>query len=175
MKNLLTLLVVALCTVTHAQKGLMFPEIIGMDLNNKQVNIPPNNGKYSVVAIAFGRDAEDALRKWMQPLYETFVKKEEAAGGMSPAEVNDANFYFVPLIAGFKKVVEDFKKETDKEFWKYVIDSERTDVKANQKKLGLKDSDIPYFFVLDKSGKIVEVQSGTYNATKLDKLEDAIE
>lgn len=146
-----------------------------MNLEEKGVTIPVNNGKYTLIAIAFSRAAEDNLRTWLNPLYETFVYKDKNSSGLSPAEVNDVNFYFIPLISGFKKVRDIFKKETDKEFWQYIVDTEKTNIKAIQKTLNIKDDNLPYFFILNKEGIIIETVSGNFQPAKLDKLEDAIE
>lgn len=159
----------------RAQNNVVFPVINGITLEGKEVTLPLHNDKYSLIAIAFSRKAEDDLRRWLNPLYETFVHKEKNSNGFSPAEVNDVNFYFIPLISGFKKFADDFKKGTDKEFWQYIVDTEKTDIKEIHKKLALKDDNTPYFFILDKGGKVVEMQNGTYQSIKLDKLEDAVE
>jgi predicted transcriptional regulator len=55
------------------------------------------------------------------------------------------------------------------------MDTEKTDIKAKQKLLEITDAKIPYFFVLDKDGKILNVQNGNFSEAKLDKLEDALE
>lgn len=157
-----------------AQKGKVFPTVKGIALDDKATTLPVKNGKYSVIAIAFNRDAEELLKKWLNPLYENFMKKGEP-GNFDMAELYDVNFVFIPMIAGFKRIAEDFKKGTDKEFWPYIMDTEKTDVKELQKQLGVEDNKIPYFFVLDKTGKIVDVQSGKFTDDKLEKMEDAIE
>ena len=117
-----------------------------MNLEEKGVTIPVNNGKYTLIAIAFSRAAEDNLRTWLNPLYETFVYKDKNSSGLSPAEVNDVNFYFIPLISGFKKVRDIFKKETDKEFWQYIVDTEKTNIKAIQKTLNIRMTIYPIFY-----------------------------
>lgn len=154
-------------------RAQQFPSLKAVSLAGKEITVPENNGKYTVVAIAFSRNAEEDLRRWLNPLYETFVHTEKNAGGLSPAEVNDVNFYFIPLISGLKKLADDFKNKTDKEFWPYILDTEKTDIKALEKALQVKDDNAPWFFVLDKSGKVIEKQYGTFQPAKLDKLEDA--
>jgi hypothetical protein len=174
MKGLLCVILTLVSFILKPQ-AIIFPALSGVNLNGGSVHVPVSNGKYSVLAIAFSRKAEDDLRRWLNPLYETFVKVEKSAGGMSSSEINNVNFYFIPLISGFKKLADDFKKGTDKEYWQYIIDTEKTDIKAIEKKLSIKDDDVPYFFVLDKEGKIIETQSGNFQSPKLDKLEDAVE
>ena len=159
-----------------AQKGEKFPQLKGTALNDKSISIPVANGKYSVIAIAFHRSAEEDLKKWLNPLYDSFIKTEnESSTGFDMAEIYDVNFVFIPMIAGFRRVAEDFKKGTDKQFWAYIMDTEKTDIGVLHDRLHIQDNKIPYFYVLDKEGKIVEVQSGKFLQTKLDKLEEAVE
>lgn len=163
------------CFFSSAQKGLIFPTIHGVMLSNKNYTVPEKNGKYTVLGIVFHRSAEDELKKWLNPLYYTFIKKPEKKGKFDIAEIYDVNFVFIPMISGFKKLAEDFKKSTDEQFWDYIMDTEKTDVKKLQKDLGITDNKIPYFFVLDKNGKIIEMVSGNYNEDKVEILEDALE
>lgn len=159
-----------------SQKGTIFPTIKGTGLDDKAITVPFKNGKFTVLAIAFSRSAEDDLKKWLNPLFDAFIKAEkESSTGFDLAEVYDVNFVFIPVIAGFKRVADDFKQGTDKRFWGYVMDTEKTDVKALQKALRVEDNGIPYFYVLDAEGKIVESESGKFSNAKLDKLEDAID
>lgn len=174
MKRLILLSLVFSALFLNAQKGKQFPVVKGITLDDKAITLPVKNNKYSIVAIAFNRAAEDDLKKWLNPLYDNFMKKEKS-GNFDMAEIYDVNFVFIPMIAGFKRVADDFKKGTDKHFWPYIMDTEKTDVKELQKQLGVEDNKIPYFYVLDKEGKIVEMQSGKFTEDKLEKLEDAIE
>ncbi len=168
----LFLLSVALC---QAQKGNIFPETKGHSLIDKSVTIPFKNNKYSVIAIAYHRDAETDLKKWIQPMYNLFIKKEKTEGTIDVTDLYDVNFVFIPLISGFKKHADEFKKGIDKELWPYIVDTEKTDIKTLQKYLSVHDTKIPYFYVLDKAGKIVDIESGKYEDIKLDKIDDAIE
>jgi hypothetical protein len=173
MKNILVITALTLCFVATAQKGKDFPAVIGKSLNEKAMALPIKNGKETIVAIAFHRGAEDELKKWLNPLYYTFIKKEKGANKLDMSEVYDVNFVFIPMISGFKKIADDFKGGTDKEFWPYIMDTEKTDIKAVQKQLGITDNKIPYFFVVDKNGKVLEAQSGDFSEAKVDALEEA--
>jgi hypothetical protein len=170
--KLIALFVLGVLTAT-AQKGKNFPAIKGTALDEKPISIPSKNGKYSLIAIAYHRGAEDDLKKWLNPLYDNFIKKE-GGSNFDMADVYDVNFVFVPMISGFKRIADDFKSGTDKEFWSYIMDTEKTDIKELQKQLGVDDNKIPYFYVLDPEGKIVEAQSGKFSQAKMEKLEDAI-
>jgi len=176
MKNKLFIICLVIAGFLSAQKGDQFPTISGVSLNEQAMKVPALNGKYTLVAIAFHRGAEDDLKKWLNPLYNSFIQTGvESTKGIDMADVYEVNFVFVPMISGFKKLAEDFKQGTDKGFWPYIMDTEKTDIKALQKQLKVEDNKIPYFFMLDAQGKIVEVQSGSFNKTKLSKLEDAAE
>jgi ATP synthase subunit 10 len=174
MKNLVLIILVLICLHSTAQNGKQFPKMQGTTLDGKSLALPYKNNKYTVVAIAYSRDAEDDLKKWLNPLYSMFIKKGESSN-FDMAEIYDVNFIFIPMISGFKRIADDFKKGTDKEFWAYILDTEKTDVKELQAQLQVTDNKIPYFYVLDKNGKIVTTQSGKYTDDKIEKLEDAIE
>lgn len=167
-------LLLTLILTAGAQNGKVFPTVRGTTLDGKSITLPVKNGKYSVVAIAYHRGAEEDLKKWLNPLYDNFIVKESDGSGFDMADVYDVNFIFVPMISGFKRVADDFKKGTDKEFWSYIMDTEKTDIQGLQQQLGVEDNKIPYFYVLDKDGKVVEAQSGKYTEAKMTKLEDAI-
>lgn len=172
MKHLIIALSLIMATGAFAQKGKTFPKINGVDLTGNAVNLPFSNGKQTIIAIAYHRKAEDELKKWLNPLYYTFIKKGKGDSQFDVSEIYDVNFAFIPMISGFKKIANEFKAGTQKEFWPYIIDTEKTDISALQKELNAKDNKIPYFYVLDKNGKILEVQSGEYSEDKMDKLED---
>jgi hypothetical protein len=176
MKKTILLLCIFLHSISiNAQKGQTFPAVNGTCLNDKAMSLPLKNGKMTIVAIAFHRGAEDELKKWLNPLYYTFMKKPDKKDNkFDMAEIYDVNFVFIPMISGFKKIADDFKAGTQKEFWPYILDTEKTDVKGMQKQLGLKDNKIPYFFVLDKDGKILAMESGEYSEAKVDNLEEAV-
>lgn len=175
MKKIILICAIFIFSALKAQAQKAFPSIDGHLLNDKTIHIPQKNQKYSIVAIAYNRDAEYQLKEWLNPLYNVFIKKEKGSSQMDMAELFDVNFVFIPLISGFKKIEEDFKSNTDKEFWPYIMDTEKTDIKAVQKELSVENTKIPYFYVLNSEGKIVETQSGKFSEIKLDKLEDAIE
>jgi hypothetical protein len=175
MKIFIVLILGLISGIARSQTGLMFPPLKGNSLDDKTIKVPFNNGKYSLIAIAYDKDAEDNLKGWLNPIYDSFIKKGEDGGAFDVAELYDVNFIFVPMIHGFKKVKNEFKNGTDKEYWPYIMDTEYEDVKKVQETLRVKDTKIPYFYILDKEGKIIEVQSGAFSEQKLSKLEDAVE
>jgi predicted transcriptional regulator len=48
-------------------------------------------------------------------------------------------------------------------------------LKTYKEALDFEKKDIPYFFVLDKDGKIVYATSGKYTSAKLDEVEEVLE
>ncbi len=177
MKTRALLFFLVLAVPAFAQKGTLFPIVKGMSLSDKSMTVPAKNEKYSVIAIAYHRNAEDDLKKWLNPLFDSFIKVEgsESNSGFDMADIYDVNFVFIPMIAGFRRVADEFKKGTDKQFWQYIMDTEKTDVATLKETLNVQDDKIPYFYVLDGSGKVVEVQSGKFTQEKLEKLEEAVE
>lgn len=176
LRNVLLYVLISGAFSLTAQKGKQFPAIEGISLDEKRIVVPAGNDKFSVIAIAYNRDAEDALKKWLNPLYDAFIKTEGGSGsGFDMADIYDVNFVFIPMISGFKRFADEFKEKSDKQFWPYILNSGKTNIKAIQEELGVKDNKIPYFYVLDKEGKIIEVQSGSYTAAKLGKLEAVID
>lgn len=173
-KGIIVWAILLMVTGVKAQKGKAFPNINGVSLNEKSMSLPIKNGKETIVAIAFHRGAEEELKKWLNPLYYTFIKKPAGSNKLDMAEIYDVNFVFIPMISGFKKIADDFKKGTEKEFWPYIMDTEKTDIKDVQKQLGVTDNKIPYFFVVDKNGKVLEMVSGDFKEEKVDQLEDAV-
>jgi hypothetical protein len=176
MKTVLFSLLVTSSIVLSAQIGRTFPGLQGKTLNNESITLPAKDKKYTVLAIAFHRQAEEDLKKWLNPLITTFIKDQnEASKGIDLADVYDVNFIFIPMINGFQRFADEFKKDTDPRLWQYIMDTEKTDISLVQKSLSIEDNKVPYFFVLNASGTVVQVQSGKYSPAKIDKLEDAIE
>lgn len=175
MKNLLALTVLLAALNCKSQKGKTFPMMVGSTLENKGTSLPVKNGKQTIVAVAFNKSAETELKKWLNPLYNTFMVKASGPKTIDVSTVYDVNFVFVPMINGLKKVAEEFKNGTDKAFWPYIMDTEKTDMKDVELILGVKDKKIPYIFVLDKNGIVLDVQTGDYSESKIDAMEEAIE
>jgi hypothetical protein len=175
MKNIIITASLFCSLVANAQKGKDFPKIEGVTLDNKEHQLPITNGKISIVAIAFNKDAEDELKKWLNPLYNTFMVESKATKGMDLSTNYDVNFFFVPLIAGLKVIFEKFQATTDKGFWPYVLDTRKSDIKSVATLLGVTDRKIPYIFILDKSGKVLDFQTGEYSEDKIEAMEEVIE
>ncbi len=174
MKKAFAILLLAVTLSGAAQKGKTFPDTQGATLDDKEKSIPFKNGKVSILAVAFHRGAEDELKKWLNPLYNTFMVKSKAKT-LDMSAIYDVNFVFVPMIAGIKMIADEFKASTDKAFWPVVLDTKKSDMKAAATSLGVTDRKIPWIFVLDKDGKVIDVQTGEYSEAKIDAMEEAME
>lgn len=169
-KSLLLLLSFCLTTITFAQKGASFPELTGTTLEDKTISIPKQtNGKYTIVGLTYSQKSEDILKKWFQPMYETFIQDSEY----------DVNTYFIPMIGGIKEaaagtIEKQMKKKVDPVLHKHIL-LYRGDVGAYKKALELNEKDKPYFFVIDKQGKIVYTTSGEFSDEKLEAIEEIID
>lgn len=173
MKKLLSIIFICTSFFCYSQNGKTFPTIIGETLDGKAISLPINNKKKTIVAWVFSRSAEDELKKWLNPLYTTFMDKPKGKPAFGQT-VYDVNFVFIPLIGGLKKIREDFKATTDKGFWPFIMDTDKFDMKLQAELLGIKDKSIPYIMVLDKDGKIIDTQSGSYTEDKEEKIEEAV-
>ena len=50
-----------------------------------------------------------------------------------------------------------------------------TDIAVLKAQLKPGNEDVPYFYVIDTNGKIIEVVSGKFTEDKMDKLQEAID
>ena len=156
----------------EAQTGVQFPALSGTTLSGKQVNIPSDTkNKFTLLAIAYSQKSEKDLASWMQPIYETFLDKEMLF-------TYDVNMYFIPMIGGMKqmagdKIEQKLKEGTDKELHSNVL-VYKGSIADYKTSLKLDGKDKPYFYILDKSGKIVYVTSGEYTDKKMEEIEDKL-
>ncbi len=173
MKNIIAILITCLCINLKAQTK--FPILAGHTLEGTAVSLPlAGTKKFTIVGICYKRSAEEELKTWIQPMYDVFVAKPNAGDFFDVANYYDVNYFFIPLISGFKKAAADFKAATQKDLWKNVIDCD-TDIKLLKDQLKPSDDGTPYFYVIDTNGKIVETVSGKYTEAKMDKIQEAID
>ncbi len=184
-KTILSLLAVSLIAAAFTPKtgviGTLFPDMICEDYDGKVVNLPTDTkGKYTLLAVAFSSAAEADLKTWINPIYNKFIGKVDA----SQADVfdvsidYDVNLFFIPMFTGFNKLAsqtskDKIKSKTDKELYPYLLFYDGG--KTYKDELDFKKRDIPYFFVLDKTGKVQYTTSGKYDDSKLEKILDIIE
>jgi hypothetical protein len=175
MKQILLIITLCFCLNTTAQTTGPFPQLTGHTLEGTAVTIPlAGTKKFTIVGICYKRAAEEDLKTWIQPMYDIFVAKPNGTDYFDVASYFDVNYFFIPLISGFKKAATEFKAATQKDLWGNVVDCD-TDIKLLKDQMKPSDESIPYFYVIDLSGKIVEVVSGKYTEGKMDKIQEVID
>lgn len=149
----------------------LFPTLHGETTEGKSVTLPAAVADgFTIVAVAYGKKAEPLLEKWYAPAYARFVAKHGLFAGSYNAEL-----YLVPIFIGLNKsayapTMARLRKEVDADIARRVLfvkDGGRELIEA----LDMKDKDVPYFFVLDKDGRILKSLSGPFSVDRLDALE----
>jgi predicted transcriptional regulator len=64
-------------------------------------------------------------------------------------------------------------QDMDKDLKPHVL-FYKGEVSLYKKELAMEDKDKPYFFVLDKEGKIIYTTSGAYSETKMEQIEELV-
>ena len=161
-----------------AQKGEMFPYLEGVTLTDKELKLPEDTkGKFTLIGMAYSKKSEDDLKTWFNPVYNTFIHKSSSSlfGDIG----YDVNVYFIPMFTGVKKAAantaeKQMKKKTDPKLLPHVL-FYRGDLKTYKDALDFEKKDVPYFFVLDKDGRIVYATSGSYSDKKMKEVENLME
>jgi hypothetical protein len=159
------------------QVGRVFPDMEAETVEDKRVKLPLDvKGKYTLVGLAYSKKSEDELNSWFQPVFEKFIQK---TGGVLSDFSYDVNVYFIPMFTGINAAATGTAKRKaikniDPQLLPYVL-FYKGELKTYKEALDFEKKDIPYFFVLDPSGKIVFATSGKYSHDKMSKVEDAIE
>jgi len=161
--------------------GQMFPTIDCENYNGEKVHLPiAIKDKFTLIGMAFSNDAETDLKTWITPVYNKFIVKpdEKNAGAFAVSFDYDINLFFIPMFTGLNQLTgkhskEKIKANTDKDLYPYLLFYQGD--KTYKEELNFEKKDIPYFFVLDKSGKIVYATSGKYDSKKMDKIVDFLE
>jgi len=162
----------------HAQVvGKMFPPMEAESVEDKKVKLPDDvKGKYTLLGLAYSKKSEDELNSWFQPVFEKFIQK---TNGLMSGFGYDVNVYFVPMFTGVNAAATGTAKRKalkniDPQLLPYIL-FYRGELKPYKEALDFEKKDIPYFFVLDETGKIVYATSGKFTTAKLDQVEEAIE
>ncbi len=151
-----------------------FPVMAGETAEGHAVSLPPSGGEgYAVIALAYGSGAQADLEAWYEPAYLRFVAKHGLFAGSY-----SCNVWFVPVFTGLNKAAYDpsmrkLLKSAEPEMVDHVLFF-KGDFDPIQAQLGLKRSDIPYFFVIDGHGTIVHRTEGAFSDEKLDAMEEVM-
>ncbi|MFY0607443.1 MAG: hypothetical protein JXR10_12050 [Cyclobacteriaceae bacterium] len=176
MNKLLVITFYILSTAAFAQIGTTFPELEGENLVHGEITIPEDvAGTHTLVGLAFSKKSEKQLNTWFTPVYNQLIK-EPTPGLFSFAY--DVNVYFVPMLTGakrpaYQKVMEKVEKEVDKSLHPHVLFYKGT-LHEYKESLNIQDKDVPYFYLLDKNGKIIYATTGGYKQSKLQKVIDQL-
>jgi hypothetical protein len=178
-KLVVTTVVLALTLNVSAQVvGKMFPDMVAETVDDKKVSLPGDvKGKYTLLGLAYSKKSEDELNSWFSPVFSKFIQK--ASGGLMAGMGYDVNVYFVPMFTGINAAATGTAKKkaiknVDPQLLPYIL-FYKGELKSYKEALDFEKKDIPYFFVLDATGKIVYATSGKYSEEKMDAIEEKIE
>jgi hypothetical protein len=159
--------------------GKPFPAMQCEDYNGRKVNLPGETiGKYTLLGMAFSNDAEADLNTWLNPIYNKFIASNDNSDPFAVSNSYDINLYVIPMFTGANQLTsksskEKIKSHTEKELYPHLLFYEGA--KTYKEDLDFEKKGVPYFFVLDKNGKIVYATSGRYDDKKLEKIIDILE
>ena len=174
------LFIVSICLFSifcQAQVGHQFPLLTAKKLDDHEVILPKStHGKFTLLGLAYSKEAESDLATWFQPVYETFIHKDK--GGVFETESYDIHLFFIPMFTGLNQAahgqaVKEMKKGIDKNLWPYVL-IYKGEIKEYKTSLMMEKKELPYFFVLDKDGKVVYKTHGKYSDHKMEEIENLI-
>ena len=157
--------------------GKVFPSMDTETVDDKKVNLPLDvKGKYTLLGLAYSKKSEDELNTWLDPVFTKFVQK---ASGLIEGMGYDVNVFFVPMFTGINAAAAGTAKrkalkKMDPQLFPYIL-FYKGELKPYKEALDFERRDIPYFFVLDPTGKIVYATSGAYSDAKMDKVEESID
>ena len=152
----------AVMTSSYGQIGKMFPDLEAETVEDKKVSIPAEvKGKYTLIGMAYSKKSEDELNSWFQPVFEKFIQK---TSGILAGFSYDVNVYFIPMFTGVNAAATGTAKRKalkniDPQLLPYVL-FYKGELKPYKDALDFEKKDIPYFFVLDPTGKIIYATSG---------------
>jgi hypothetical protein len=155
-----------------------FPKMECSSLDGKKVNLPAdNNGKATVLGMAFSQKAEKELSSWFQPAYSAFIEKPDP-NALIPTDSWDVNCYFVPVFSGVLqaaagKAEKQMKNGLDKSLQQNVL-LYKGNADEIKKSLKIDKNDSPWFFVIDTAGKVLYSTSGSFSEAKMEEIEKAL-
>lgn len=174
----LFVVLLALSTVGSAQViGKIFPEMDAETVEDKVVSLPEDTkGKFTLLGLAYSKKSEDELNSWFEPIFYKFIQKTK---GLMGDFGYDVNVYFVPMFTGINAAAtgtakKKTLKKVDPQLLPYIL-FYKGELKKYKDELDFEKKDVPYFFVLDKEGKIIFATTGAFSESKMDQIEEVIE
>jgi hypothetical protein len=156
----------------------VFPRMECAALDGRKVTLPGDNqGRRTVLGMAFSQKAEKELSGWFQPAYSLFIEKADP-NAVIPMDSYDVNCYFVPVFSG---VLQAAAGKAEKKMKEGLDQSLRANVLLYKGKseeirntLKIDKTDSPWFFVVDTDGKVLYSTSGAYTEAKMEEIEKAL-
>ena len=159
-----------------------FPAMEAETVDDEVINLPADTkGRITLIGLAYSKKSEKDLTSWMSPVYNTFLKQkvDPGSGGLFSSFAYDIDVYLIPMFTGVKAAAAGTAKRQaakglDKRLLPYILFYQGK-LKPYKEALDFEKKDVPYFFLLDQSGKIVYATSGAYSERKMDGIEEAID
>ncbi len=186
MKQWVSFLAIILCCAAGRPNSSVinqpFPEMQAETVDDKVISLPKDTkGRITLVGLAYSKKSEKDLNSWMSPVYNTFLsqKVNPGSGGLFASFTYDIDVYLVPMFTGVKAAAagtakRKAAKNLDERLLPYIL-FYKGKLKPYKQALDFEKKDVPYFFLLDQTGKIVYATSGAYSERKMDGIESAID
>jgi len=178
MKKILLLLIGFGPLCLAAQVGNPFPEMETETLAEKAVMLPGDiKGKFTIIGLAYSKKSEKDLNSWFGPAYAQFIQEPDKEDIF--ATDYDVNLFFVPMLTGhktlaYKKVMKNVREDTNPELYPHIL-FYKGNLRTYKDALKMDNKRTPYFFILDKKGKIVWKTSGSYSVNKMQQVIDKLD
>lgn len=172
-----TLLLALLCSFAplFGQVGEVFPPLKGELLSGASVELPYLEAdKPTVIGLAYSKKAEEDLKTWYTPMYDTFVLKRGIFD-----HLYDSHFFMVPMFTGVKqaayeKTLKEMRKSNRKDLFPHIL-FYKGSIEDFVAVLKMEDKKVPYLFVVDRTGKVVYATKGVFTERKKEALETVLE
>jgi hypothetical protein len=150
-----------------------FPNVETETINGETVMVPESfSGNFVFIGVGTGKKAEDELRTWQIPVYNKFIAKTGLMDGMY-----DVKVCFLPLFTGAMKlakndVIRKLKENNESLILDhvYVYSGDR----GPFEEIGIDDKKTPYFFLLNRDGKIVWEGKGSFKQSYFDRIDEIL-
>lgn len=144
-----------------------FPTIATKDLNGRSLNLPADfNANRALLLIAFKQEQQTQINAWLP-----FAQKLEKAG--------QAKFYELPTLPSALRLMGGLIENGMRSGIKSKATRAKTltlytNVNRFRKSLGLGGKNQIYAVLIDRQGRVLAVQSGTYSSAKAKKIRAAL-
>jgi len=150
-----------------------FPSVETEKLDGKSVKIPDAfNGHFSFIGVGTSKKAEDELITWQIPVYNKFIAKTGLMDDMF-----DVKVCFLPLFTGVakaakNKVVKKLQENNESVVYDhlYIYSGPREPFEE----FGIENKSTPYFYLLDKNGKVVWEAQGKFRQSYFGEIEEIL-